>query len=166
MKFLAEIEGRERVVELETRNGRVVFSVDGRPVEADTVEVEPGVFSILIAGRSFQVKVEEHAGHLQVYIAGRPKPYLVALRDPRRRPRSGAAGFAEGRQEIFSPMPGKVVRVLVEEQQQVEVGQGLLVVEAMKMQNEIRSPKTGVVARIHARAGSTVNAGETLVVVE
>jgi len=166
MKFLAEIEGRERVVELETRDGRRVFSVDGRPVEADTVEVEPGVFSILIAGRSFQVKVEERAGHLQVYIAGRPKPYRVALRDPRRRPRAGAAEFTEGRQEIFSPMPGKVVRVLVEEQQAVEAGQGLLVVEAMKMQNEIRSPKTGVVVRIHARAGSTVNAGETLVVVE
>lgn len=166
MRFIAQIEGRECAVELETRDGRLVFAVDGRPVEADAAEVEPGVFSILIAGRSFQVKVEETAGQLQVYIAGRSRPYRVALRDSRRRPRDGAAGYAEGRQEISSPMSGKVVRVLVEEHQNVRAGQGLLVVEAMKMQNEIKSPKAGVVAKIAARAGATVNAGETLVVVE
>ncbi len=166
MKFAAEIEGRERVLDIETRDGRTVFTVDGRPLEADAVELEPGVFSILSGGRSFEVKVEQIGGQLHVYIAGRTHPYRVTLRDPRRRHRADAAQTAEGRREISSPMPGKVVRVLVEEQQSVATGQGLVVVEAMKMQNEIRSPKAGVVARIVARPGAAVNAGETLLVVE
>ncbi|HZV60180.1 MAG TPA: biotin/lipoyl-containing protein, partial [Candidatus Eremiobacteraceae bacterium] len=68
----------------------------------------------------------------------------------------------DGRQQITAPMPGKIVRVLVKEGEQVEVGQGLLVVEAMKMQNEIRSPKNGKVERVHVKEGQTVNSGEIL----
>lgn len=166
MKYVVEIEGREHVVEIETRDSRRVFMIDGQPLEVDASEVEPGVFSILRAGRSFEVKLEEMAGQLGVHITGRPYPYRVSLRDPRRQPRAGSALAAEGRQEIASPMPGKVIRVLVEENQKVQAGQGLVVVEAMKMQNEIKSPKAGTVAKINARAGTAVNAGETLLVVE
>jgi biotin carboxyl carrier protein len=166
MKFTVEVEGQERVVEVDSRDGRPVFSIDGRPLEADAAEVEPGVFSILTAGRSFEVKIEEMAGQLGVHITGRPYPYRVALRDPRRRGRASSAVAAEGRQEIASPMPGKVVQLLVAEEQAVEAGQGLIVVEAMKMQNEIRSPKAGRVVKILARPGAAVNAGETLLVVE
>lgn len=166
MKFFAEIEGRKRLVEIEARQGRLFFAVDGRPLEADAVEVEPGVYSILCGGRSFQVKVEQIGGQLQVYIAGHSYPYRVGLRDPRQWSRAGAVSDVEGRQEICSPMPGKVVRVLVEERQRVGAGQGLLVVEAMKMQNEVRSSKAGVVTQILARAGATVSAGQPLAVVE
>ena len=166
MKFLAEIGGRNRVVEIETRQGGLSLAVDGRPLEADAVEVEPGVYSILYRGRSFQVKVEEIGGQLQVYIVGQPYPYRVGLRDPRQWRRASAVSYAEGSQEVISPMPGKVVRLLVEEQQTVAAGQGLLVVEAMKMQNEVRSPRAGVVTQILARAGATVHAGQTLVLVE
>ncbi|HEX9456960.1 MAG TPA: acetyl-CoA carboxylase biotin carboxyl carrier protein subunit, partial [Candidatus Acidoferrum sp.] len=72
---------------------------------------------------------------------------------------------AEGRQQILSPMPGKVVRVLVKPGETVEAGQGLLVIEAMKMQNEIRSPKSGIIERLLAAEGQAVNAGEVLAVV-
>ncbi len=167
MKFVVEVAGREHLVEIETRSGRSAFQIDGRALEADAVEVEPGVYSILLGGRSFTVKLEETAGQLKAHIAGRPYPYPVTLRDPRRVCSAAAAAFsAEGRQEVTSPMPGKVIRVLVEEKQNVVAGQGLVVVEAMKMQNEIKSPKTGAVVRITARPGVAVNAGETLVVVE
>jgi biotin carboxyl carrier protein len=67
---------------------------------------------------------------------------------------------------VLAPMPGKVVRVLVEEGQEVEAGAGLVVVEAMKMQNELKSPKKGTVAELRARPGATVNAGDVLAVVE
>ena len=166
MKFFAEMGGRNRVVEIETHQEGLHLAVDGVPLEADAVEVEPGVYSILWHWRSFQVKVEEIGGQLQVYIVGRSEPYRVALRDPRQWRRSSALGEGEGSQEVSSPMPGKVVRLLVEEQQTVAAGQGLLVVEAMKMQNEVRSPRAGVVTQILAHAGATVHAGQTLAVVE
>jgi biotin carboxyl carrier protein len=99
-----------------------------------------------------------------LHAAGRE--YRVEIVDPRswRRSRSGRIDLA-GRQQISSPMAGKVVRVLVARGQQVETGQGLLVVEAMKMQNEIRSTKTGTVERLLAKEGQAVNAGEILVVI-
>jgi biotin carboxyl carrier protein len=82
--------------------------------------------------------------------------------DPRAWRGRHSAAEAEGRQQIVAPMPGKIVRVLVREGELVEAGQGLLVVEAMKMQNEIRSPKSGTVERVLAQEGQPVNAGEIL----
>ncbi len=166
MKLLLEVEGRQRTVEVEVRDGRAVFAIDGEPLEAEAVEIEPGVYSILYRGRSFQLRVQGGGEQYQVDIAGRPHPYQVARRDRRGRRGSAAAFGAEGPREIASPMPGRVVRVLVEEQQRVKAGQGLVVVEAMKMQNEIRSPKAGIVVKVAARPGTAINAGETLLVVE
>jgi biotin carboxyl carrier protein len=79
--------------------------------------------------------------------------------------RRHAGSEAEGRQQIVAPMPGKIVRVLVIAGDRVEAGQGLLVVEAMKMQNEIRSPKSGTVESVQVEEGQAVNAGEVLCVV-
>lgn len=166
MKLVVEIDGAERVVEIGTRDGRPVFSIDGRPIEADASELAPGIYSILVAGRSFEIRIQEAAGGLGVHLTGRPYPYRAVVRDPRRRSRSGYAFSAEGRREIVSPMPGKVVRLLVEENQEVEAGQAVVVVEAMKMQNEIRSPKRGRVAAVLARPGAAVNAGQPLLIVE
>jgi len=165
MKQVVEVEGREFVVEVEQREGRTEFRVNGRPLDADAAEIEPGVYSILSGGRSFEIKIEEITGQTRAHVIGKPYPFSVRVRDPRRR-RAGGALAAEGLQNIVSPMPGKVVRVLVEEQQAVKAGQGLVVVEAMKMQNEIKSPKDGTVLKISARVGATVNAGETLLTVE
>src|SRR6266478_3045947 len=94
------------------------------------------------------------------------REYSVDIVDPRswRRSRGGKIDLA-GRQQVSAPMAGKIVRVLIAQGQHVESGQGLLVVEAMKMQNEIRSPKTGTVERLAAREGETVNAGEILAVI-
>ena len=88
------------------------------------------------------------------------------IADPRswRRGRGGSIEALRVRQQIIAPMPGKIVRVLVAPGEQVEADQGLLVIEAMKMQNEIRSPKAGKVEKM-VREGQTVNAGEILAVV-
>jgi biotin carboxyl carrier protein len=89
----------------------------------------------------------------------------VEVVDPRRLVRAGHELELEGRQEISAPMPGKVVRVMVEQGKPVETGQGILVLEAMKMQNEVRSPKSGMLERLLVQEGQAVNAGETLAVV-
>ncbi len=167
MKTEVLFNGARCGVEL-TRSGvepaHVVAAINGRQVEADVVKISPDVYSILLGGRSLEVRVEELADGLLLQTAGRA--YRVEIVDPRsrRRIRSGGIDLA-GRQQIFAPMAGKVVRVLVAAGQHVETGQGLLVVEAMKMQNEIRSPKTGTIERLLAKEGQAVTAGEILAVI-
>ena len=134
------------------------------PSSADAIEVEPGIYSILLDGRSYEVKLEPSEDGVYATVDGHR--YQVQVGDPRRLPRARAVLSTAGRQKISSPMPGKVVRVLVGEGDQVETGQGLLVVEAMKMQNEIRSPKAGRIVSLRATEGAAVSGGETLAEVE
>jgi biotin carboxyl carrier protein len=126
--------------------------------------VEPGVYSVLVDGRSYEARVEQSDGCLVVFIDGHR--FEVEIQDPRRWSRHpGKPGIA-GRLHVTAPMPGKIVRLLVAEGDTVEAGQGLLVVEAMKMQNEMKAPKAGRVVTLTARAGATVAAGEVLVAIE
>lgn len=166
MKLEVVIDGKPRALEIHAGpGGRICeFIFDCERARADAHEVEPGVYSILIEGRSYEVKIEPGGEGYYAGVNGRR--YSILVRDPRRLSRTGGGLAATGRQKITSPMPGKVVRVLVGEGEEVAAGQGLLVVEAMKMQNEIRSPKAGRVASIPAREGAAVAGGETLVEVE
>jgi biotin carboxyl carrier protein len=133
-------------------------------IEGDAVEVATGTYSVLLGGHSFEVRVESALGALRVHIGARE--YRIQINDPRAwRRRRGGALEAEGRQDVVAPMPGKVVRVLAKEGDEVEPGQGLFVVEAMKMQNEIRSPKKGKLEKILVKEGQVVNAGEPLAAV-
>jgi biotin carboxyl carrier protein len=166
MKYEIVINGARRSVEFTPQtNGtaRVTFTVDGRPVEADAVRLSRGAYSILLGGKSLEVSAEEASdGFL---IRTNEREFQVEIIDPRSwRRRRGAGIELEGRQQLIAPMPGKIVRILVAAGQQVSAGQGLLVIEAMKMQNEIRSPKSGIVEKL-AREGQTVNAGEVLAIV-
>jgi biotin carboxyl carrier protein len=166
MKYEITINGAQRSVEFsQQRDGpsRVTFTVDGRVVEADAIRILPGAYSILIGGQSLEVTAEENSNGLLMRTNGHE--FKVEIIDPRLWRRGRGAGIEiEGRQQLIAPMPGKIVRVLVAAGQQVHAGQGLLVIEAMKMQNEIRSPKSGIVERL-AREGQTVNAGEVLAIV-
>jgi biotin carboxyl carrier protein len=166
MKYEIVINGARRSVEFTPQtNGtaRVTFTVDGRLVEADAVRLSRGAYSILLDGRSLEVTTEETSDGFLMRTNGRE--FQVEIIDPRSwRRRRGAGIELEGRQQLVAPMPGKIVRVLVAAGQQVSAGQGLLVIEAMKMQNEIRSPKSGIVEKL-AREGQTVNAGEILAIV-
>jgi biotin carboxyl carrier protein len=164
VKLEIEIAGAKRHVELILADGCVRWFIDGQELKVDAREVSPGVYSILIGGRSYEVRVESAGADLRVTSNGRE--YKANIQDPRawRRNRAGAAE-AEGRQQVLAPMPGKIVRVLVQVGDEVQAAQGLLVVEAMKMQNEIRSPKSGKIERIAVVEGQTVNAGEMVAVV-
>jgi biotin carboxyl carrier protein len=145
--------------------GRLLrFFSDGEPLIADGEEISPGVYSILIDGRSYQAQVSKRAGgaegHLTPYIVTVGlRQYLVEIRDPRRWRRDGAGVQEQAPQEIVAPMPGKIVKVLVCENQEVIRGQALLVIEAMKMQNEIRAPRAGRVECIYAQEETGVEAG-------
>jgi biotin carboxyl carrier protein len=148
--------------------GKLQFTLDDEVVEADWAEVAPGIYSIIIDGRSYEVLVSSQPG----LTAAREEPYTVTVRgrnhlvqvlDPRRRRRVNALDAGEGPQEILAPMPGKVVKLLVAEGQQVSSGDGLLVIEAMKMQNEVRASRSGRVERVHVTEGAGVEAGFKLV---
>jgi biotin carboxyl carrier protein len=145
--------GAARRVRVEQDGSRWVFDPgDGLQREASVEEVEPGLYSVLLDGRSFEVRAPDLTG--------------IVVEDPRA-PRSAARDRrTEGRQQVECPMPGKVVRVLVAEGDAVERGQGLVVIEAMKMQNEMKSPKQGRVVSVQAVVGATVGAAEVVAVVE
>ena len=166
MKYEIAIGGARRRVEFTPPTdgaSRVTFTVDGRLVEADAVRISRQEYSILLDGRSLEVTAEKTPNGLLLCVNGRE--FQVEIFDPRSWRRGRGAGIElEGRQQLIAPMPGKVVRVLVAAGQQVSAGQGLLVIEAMKMQNEVRSPKSGAVEKL-VREGQTVNAGEILAVV-
>jgi biotin carboxyl carrier protein len=164
MKLEVEIRGRRRSVEITERDGRLLCALDGKPVDADAVEVAEATYSILLGGESFEVRVYQSPDGLHVMSRG--EEFLAHVRDPRRMARRAGGGLeAQGRQQVSAPMPGKVVRVLAQAGDKVEHGQGLVVVEAMKMQNEIKSPKSGAVERVLVSEGQNVNAGQPLVVV-
>ena len=156
---------KKRVIELEREAAGWRVTLDGRPVAVDAVEVAPNIVSILLEGQSFEISVTPSPdGKLKLQTGSRE--FTAEVIDPRAwSGRRHGNAEAEGRQQIVAPMPGKVVRLLVKAGDHVEAGQGLLVVEAMKMQNEIRSPKSGTLERVLAKEGQPVNAGEVLCVV-
>jgi biotin carboxyl carrier protein len=169
MKFEVQLtgscEGKTLVVELERSATGWRAAVDGQPVEADAVEIAPHTVSVLLHGESHEIRIAAQPDGTLRLQAG-AQEFTAEVVDPRAwSGRRHRAPEAEGRQQISAPMPGKVVRVLVSAGQKVEAGQGLFVVEAMKMQNEIRSPKTGTVERLLAKEGQPVNAGDALCIV-
>jgi biotin carboxyl carrier protein len=154
-----------RTVELTRDGDRWRATLEGRPAEIDAVEIAPHVFSILLDGVSHEVRVSPmHDGALKIQLG--TTDLRAEIANPRAwRGRHGALAV-EGRQQIVSPMPGKIIRILVHPGDAVEAGQGLLVIEAMKMQNEIRSPKNGKIEKVLAEEGRAVNAGDVLVWVD
>jgi biotin carboxyl carrier protein len=166
VKYEVLLAGKTRVVELTRQNGAWKISLDGNTLDASAVEVAPNIFSVLLSGDSHQIRIAPRPDGTLTLHTGLAE-YHAEVTDPRSwRGRRQGAVEAEGRQQITAPMPGKVVRLLVKQGDSVEAGQGLLVVEAMKMQNEIRSPKRGKIEKLFAQEGQPVNAGEVLLWVE
>ena len=170
MKFEVQLTGpsgkKLRTVEIEREADRWKISLDGQPVNADAVEIAPNTLSLMLDGQSYEVHITPSSDGILKLQTGLQE-FTAEVADPRAwRGRRHGALEAEGRQQVVAPMPGKVVRILVQAGDKVEAGQGILVVEAMKMQNEIRSPKSGKVEKIVAKEGETVNAGDVLVWVD
>jgi biotin carboxyl carrier protein len=165
MKLDLTINGLPESIELLAPAPECRFRLGGGEERCAGVETpEPGVFSVLLDGRSYEARIEERANTLVVVIDG--FRFEVDVRDPRRMLRRADARGREGVETIVAPMPGKVVRVLIAPGDTVEAGQGLLVVEAMKMQNEMKSSRAGKVATLTAKEGATVAAGDVLATIE
>jgi biotin carboxyl carrier protein len=165
MLYDVTIDRKNYRLELQRADGRWQCRLDGREVWIDAVLARPDVLSILIEGRAYEIKRERSATDMHLWVG--PMRYAAEVQDPRSlRARRHGGAAAAGPRKLIAPMPGKVVRVLVAEKAEVESGQGLLVVEAMKMQNEIKSPKRGIVQKLVAAPGANVNAGDVLVIVE
>jgi biotin carboxyl carrier protein len=166
VKYEVLLAGKTTVVELVRQDGAWKITLDGNPLDADAAEVAPNTFSVLLNGESHQIRIAPRPDGTLTLHTGLAE-YHAEVTDPRIwRGRRHGALEAEGRQHIVAPMPGKVIRLLVKQGEVVKAGQGLLVVEAMKMQNEIRSPKSGKIEKLFAIEGQAVNAGEVLLSVE
>jgi biotin carboxyl carrier protein len=168
LKLKVDIDGEAFSLELRRANGAaaeyVLSGAFARAGQASIAKTMPGVFSVLLGSGSFTVAVAQRGSELEVWAGGRR--HVVTLADPRDRAAKSDRASAAGPVEIRAQMPGKVIKVLVAQDAAVEAGQGVIIVEAMKMQNEMKSPKNGTVRKIHAAEGSTVAAGETLMVIE
>jgi len=165
MVYDVVVGGKPYRLELEKSDAGWKCRLDGKEIRVDAVVPSRDVLSLLIDGQAFEVKREQTPHDLHLWVGS--TRFGVELHDPRSlRARRSAAADEKGPRKIVALMPGRVVRLLVAEQGEVEAGQGVIVVEAMKMQNEIKSPKKGIVKKVVAAAGAAVNAGDVLAIVE
>ena len=143
------------------------FSIDGKLLNADWEEIRPGHYSILIGGRSYEARVTAAVNSQDSWVVTIAEyDFHVQICNPRTRRFAGQAMAHEGPLDVLAPMPGKIVRVLVERDQEVAQDQGLVVIEAMKMQNELRAPRAGRITQVHVREGIGIEAGFRLLRLE
>ena len=163
MRFSAKAGRRILEVTIERRNGTYSVEIDGVQYEVDSHKLEADFYSILTGGRSYEVSVEATRDGYRVRHGAAEQ--LVTLSDPGRQAREELAD-SKGTAAVLSAMPGKVVRVLVNVGDTVEAGQGVMVVEAMKMENEITAPRPGRVSSIAVQPDQAVESGAELLVIE
>jgi|SRR5437867_2862928 len=168
MKLHASLCDRDCYVEIRLEGPRAFAEVDNRSYELDLHESGAGSYVLISNGHVFDCRVEgnpESGRPIEVIVS--TAHYSITLTDPKRlRGAMSVSAHGDGAVQIIAPMPGKVVRLLVEVGAKVQAEQGILTVEAMKMQNEMKSPKAGMIVAINVQAGATVNAGDVLAVIE
>jgi biotin carboxyl carrier protein len=165
MIYEVAIAGKSYRVELQRTATGWQCKLDGRDLPLDVTAAQDGVLSLLLDGKSYAVK-QEIAGPETNIVVGHER-FSVSLRDPRSFRSRRAGGAAEqGVKKITAPMPGKIVRILAVEGAEVQAGQSVIVIEAMKMQNELKAPKSGTVKKINVAEGAAVEAGQALAEVE
>jgi biotin carboxyl carrier protein len=164
MKYTAIIDGQTLELEIDNGGSRIEASVGGRHYVLESRNVEPGVYWFNWNNRSIELSVTPSVDAYVVSVNGHQSS--VEILDTRSALRKTAQLGHSGEVELRAPMPGKIVKILVQEGAAIEANHGVLVMEAMKMQNEIKSPKAGVVKRIAVAEAAAVNSGELLAIVE
>lgn len=168
IKLKAEVAGKDHQITIQHHEVVVSAEVDDRSYKLELRDLGAGEYLLIDGNTVYNCRVDDslsHPDHIEVTLRG--LNYAIKLTDPKRlRSAQSGAENDKGTARIVAPMPGKVVRVLVKAGAEVDAGAGILVVEAMKMQNEMKTPKAGHVVSINAQAGSTVNAGDVLAVIE
>ncbi len=165
MIYEVTIGGNTHQVEIGRGESGWLCKLNGRDFLLDAISTSEGMLSILVNGKSYEIKQENTATETNIVVGH--ERFSAVVRDPRSyRSRRRADSGTEGVKKITAPMPGKVVRILAPAGTEVESGQGVLVIEAMKMQNELKSPKKGIVKKLNVVEGAAVEAGQTLAEVE
>jgi biotin carboxyl carrier protein len=164
MTYDITLDGKQYRLDLEQVDGQWTCRLDGRDVEVDAVLARPNVLSVRMGNKAYEVKCERVGGETHIWVGSRR--FAAEVRDPRSLRSRGRAADDQGPRKLTAPMPGKVVRILVDKGVEVEAGTGVLVVEAMKMQNEVKSPKKGTIQQILVAEGAAVNAGDVLAIVD
>ena len=170
MTYEVEINGRMRTVSVERAGSAYVVAVDGQQHRLDVTPINGAISLILDDGRSYEVSIGESpggSGNLTVHVNGRVVSVAVGTSRASwaRRGHDGSSA-GQGPHRVLAPMPGKVVKLLVQPGDRVAARQGVVVVEAMKMENELRSAKAGVVTEVKVAEGASVEAGAVLVVID
>lgn len=169
MRYYANLPGQKDPQPLEVEHlggSRYAVTLDGKRHEVDAAHPEPGALSLLVDGESYAVELEDVGEQVRVVV--RDEVYTLDIADERKlRMRQASAGAStEGKQVMRAPMPGKVVKILAAVGSDVAEGQGLIVVEAMKMENELKSPKAGKLVEVFVKEGQAVEGGANLCTVE
>lgn len=164
MTYDIAIDGKHYRLELQQADGCWTCRLDGREVEVDAVLARRDVLSLRIGNKAYEVKCERVGNDTHLWVGS--MRYATEVRDPRSLRGRSRAADEHGPKKLTAPMPGKVVRIMVAQGAEVEAGAGVLVVEAMKMQNEVKSPKKGTIQKIQVQEGAAVNAGDVLAIVE
>jgi len=176
MRFIAEVKGNTHTIDVDNLgadDGYYTMTINGEKHEVDAQLLRSHIVSMLIDHRSYDVDIEPFNvedtldGRMSVRVRGRVV-HLDILDERRKKMKEAAAAHLGGAgvSQVESPMPGKVLNVMVDEGDEVTQGQGVVVIEAMKMENELKAPKDGVVASISCKNGDTVDAGTVLIVIE
>ncbi|CAN5787194.1 acetyl-CoA carboxylase biotin carboxyl carrier protein subunit [soil metagenome] len=168
MKLQAELNNETHEVEIERDGDKVFARVDDREYELEAAQVEPNVYLLKNDNKIYEVFVSpKSAENTPFNVKIKNREFEINLIDPKRLRGAGSASeHGEGIAEIKSAMPGKLVRILTSEGAEIKKGEGIVIVEAMKMQNEMKSPKDGIVKEIRYTEGATINAGDILAVIE
>lgn len=168
MKYIVEIENEKIVVEV-TKSGQTYnFKLNGKPIDFDVAELLPdGSKSLLVSGKSFDAELTEIPEGLSVYLRGHR--IICRVEEERKARLARLAGEREeekAQKSLRTQMPGLVAKILVSPGQEIKEGQGVVVVEAMKMQNELKAPTEGIVKEIRVKEGEAVEKDQVLVTFE
>lgn len=161
MSYTLKFQGQAFKVELEEDEKQISVEIDGKKVPVEFQEIEENLFSIIYEGQSITLGVVKKGHNLQIFLNGD----LYEIESVSERDKRKSSQIASGMQEIKSPMPSRVVKMLTKQGAQVELDEGVVVVEAMKMESELKSPIKGEVKDVFVKEGDAVEAGTVLLVV-
>lgn len=168
MEIVALLHDREETLRLERRDGQYTIHLGEREIHVDVVDAGPGVMSLILDGQQHEISVESQGtgrrGTGRYQVSGSFGHEVVAVMDPLTHlaQQTRGEGGGSGQERVDALMPGQVVEILVAEGDTVEAGQGVLVVEAMKMKNEIQAERAGTVSRVFVETGKAVEGGDPL----
>lgn len=166
MKFIALIRGKEVPIDVVRKNGQYSLTLGGKSFTVDAIRPSHQSLSMIIGGRSYEVGIEKRGNHIAVYLFNDTVELeLFDARKFRAKELTKKSGLA-GSYKVLAPMPGKIIRVDVQENAQVTEGDSLLIMEAMKMQNELKAPRTGIVKHVYVKEGEPVSPSQLLLVLE